>query len=106
MSTTAIQKMTRGSQFLDHAHVVVGTAAVQISSRKDIKCKQGIVLYANVSNSNNIWIGRLGVTADNNVITGGFVLTPGSSLELPIEELLNIYARSDAATQDLMWIGV
>ncbi len=106
MSSTTIQKMTRNSQFLDHAHVVVGTSAVQISSRTDIKCKQGIVLYANVSNTNKIWIGKEGVTANNNAITGGFVLTPGSSLEVPIEEMLNIYARSDAAAQDLMWIGV
>lgn len=97
--------MTSPSLHLDHAHVVVGTAVVQLNAR-ELKCKQGVVLHANVTNTNNIWIGNQNVTADNNVVTGGFILTPGSSLELPVEELKNVYAKSDAASQDLMWIGV
>ncbi len=105
MSATSPVKMTRSSQYLDHGHIVVGVAAAQLLDRL-LRCKQGIALHANVSNTNNIWIGRQGVTADNNIITGGFILTPGSSLELPIEDLIDIFAISDAATQDLSWIGV
>ncbi|KKN11712.1 hypothetical protein LCGC14_1023840 [marine sediment metagenome] len=96
---------TRNSQFLDHGHIVVGVAAAQLSSRV-LNFKEGITLYSNVSNSNNIWIGKEGVTADNNAVTGGFILTPGSSVDIPVKDLVNIFAISDAATQDLMWIGV
>ncbi len=105
MSTTAASKTTRGSQFLDHGHVVVGVAAAILLSRS-LNCKIGITLHANASNTKTIWIGKSGVTADSNAVTGGFPLTPGSSIDIPIAELLNIYAISDGAAQDIAWIGI
>ena len=97
--------LTRNSQFLDHGHIVVGVAAAQLLARV-LNFKQGVTLYSNVDNTNNIWIGKQGVTADNNATTGGFILTPGSSVDIPIKDLINVFAISDAATQDLMWVGV
>ncbi len=106
MSSTSTMKSTVPSQSLDHGHAVVGVAAAVISARKDLKFLRGVTLYANVSNANNIWIGNQSVTANNAVGTGGFILTPGSSVDVEAEEMRNIFAISDGAAQDLMWIGV
>jgi len=105
MSPVHIGKETVRSADLDHGHLVVGVAAAQLFSR-DLRVKYGVLLYAAPENSANIWIGKSGVTADNNAVTGGFPLIPGSSIILPIEDMVNIYGISTAATQDLTWLGV
>ncbi len=105
MSATSPIKMTIASQHLEHGHFVVGAAAARLSSRK-FNFKQGVILAASLDNTKNIWIGKQGLTADNTAGTGGFPLTPGSSMEIPVEEFINIFAISEAASQDLAWIGV
>lgn len=100
-----IGKETHKSDRLDHGHISVGVAAAQLLSR-DFNFKSGVTLYASSGNSVNIWIGVRGVTADANANTGGFPLVPGSSITIPVTELVNIFAISTSASQDLAWIGV
>lgn len=90
---------------LDHGHIPVGTAAAQLLATK-FNFRYGVTLYASSSNAANIWIGRSGVTANTNAITGGFPLVPGSSITLPVAEMQHIYAISTSASQDLAWLGI
>jgi len=90
---------------LDHGHIPVGVAAIQLLSTK-YDFRYGVTLYSNPANTVNIWIGRAGVTADTNAVTGGFPIVPGASITIPISEMVNLYAISTVAAQDLAWIGV
>ncbi len=90
---------------LNHGHIPVGVAAAQLSAIK-FNFRFGITLYASSSNAANIWIGKSGVTANTNAVTGGFPLVPGSSLILPVAEMQHIYAISTSTSQDLAWIGI
>jgi len=87
-----------------HGHASVGVAAAVVEENAH-DFDHGIVFYASSDNTDTIWIGKTGVTADSNVLTGGFPLVPGSGIVLPISEMANLYAISGTASQDLAWLG-
>lgn len=95
---------------LKSGHKAVGTTAVQLTifSHKFLK---GLLIRAPgdedpVPNTNLIWIGTAKVTADSNEGTGGIPLPPGESLNLPVNDPSKVYIVSDAASQEVSWMGV
>ena len=91
-------------------NVSVGTTAVLINDF-GFKFVKGIQLYAPGSsdanpNTETIWLGNSGVTADQAIETGGFPLVPGSSLFLPSEYIYGLYVISATGSQILTWVGV
>jgi len=95
---------------VQNSNLVVGTTAVEVNPL-GFKFVKGILLrvpgsFDPVPNTDSIWIGNASITADNDVVTGGFTLVPGSSLFLPVELVTDLYAISSAASQKLAWVGV
>jgi len=96
-------------QNLRWGHTVVGATAVQLTALGFIFSK-GLLLRAPGSddgtpNTNFIWVGGAGVTADSDVATGGIPIPPGDSINLPVNDPSKIYVISDAASQEIAWMG-
>ncbi|MHA2086364.1 MAG: hypothetical protein ACXABD_21680 [Candidatus Thorarchaeota archaeon] len=101
---------TTDTKELKWGHTVVGTTAVKLTAL-EFKFEKGLLLRAPGSsdptpNANFIWIGGAGVTADSNAGTGGMPLAPGESINLPVDDPTEVYVISDAASQDIAWMGV
>ena len=103
-------KETSPSRELRHGHTVVGAVAVPLTTIAAILTR-GVLLRAPgpsdlVANTDIVFVGRKGVTADSNAGTGGMPLLPGSVLELPLEDPSEIYVVSLSEGQDIAWMGV
>ena len=106
-------KETSPSEQLRHGHAVTVTPSVAVplttTPTKPV-LNRGIVVRAPgagdaVPNVDTVWIGRAGVTPDQNVGTGGMPLLPGASMELPLDDLSQVYIVSLSANQDVAWMG-
>jgi hypothetical protein len=95
-------------QKLKNGHTVVGVNTVQLVL--------GVKVFSDVTirapgtddatpNTNTVWVGGSNVTADSDVETGGFPLLPGAAITLPVHDLSEVYLISDAAAQEVGWIG-
>jgi hypothetical protein len=110
MATLVDTRDTVETKELKWGHKVVGASAVQLTAL-EFKFTKGLLIRApgtgdTTPNTNPIWIGGKGVTANSNVGTGGVPLLPGESINLPVDDPTEVYVISDAATQDVAWMGV
>ena len=101
---------TVNTKELKWGHKVVGATAVQLTAL-EFEFTKGLLLRAPGSddptpNTNFIWVGGAGVTADSNVGTGGMPIAPGESINLPVNDPTDVYVISDAASQEIAWMGV
>ena len=93
-----------------HGHVVVGTTRVKVVNYAlGTQALKGILLVtpgstAPTPNTDPIWIGGIGVTANSAIETGCMWLMPGDSLFIPMADVPKLYAVSTAVTQDLAWM--
>jgi hypothetical protein len=95
---------------VQNRNVAVGVTAVKVNPF-GFQFIKGIQLYApgssdDTPNTATIWLGNIGVTANQAIETGGFPLVPGSSLFLPAEFITDLYVISGSASQILTWLGV
>jgi hypothetical protein len=110
MATTVITRETINTKELKWGHKVVGATAVKLTELEFVFSK-GLLLRAPgtddaTPNTNFIWVGGAGVTANSNVGTGGMPLAPGDSINLPLDDPTEVYVISDAAAQEIAWMGV
>lgn len=110
MATLVDTRETVDPKNLRWGHKVVGTTAVKLTDL-EFKFSKGLLVRAPGSsdptpNTNCIWLGGAGVTADSDAETGGVPLAPGDSINLPVNDPTEIYAISDGAAQDVAWMGV
>ena len=98
MLSTQINKETLASSRVKYGSFASGAAAAQIAANY-FKFNAGVIIFAPSANTASIFLGDSAVTVGT-----GFPLPPGANIELPIEELQDIYAIS-AAAQNLNWIG-
>ncbi len=87
-----------------HGQTTVGTAAVQIANYQ-AKLARGVLLRAPgvadaVSNTDEIWIGKAGVTA-----LTGMAICPGETMVVCVEDMSQLYAISANAGQVIAWWG-
>ncbi len=110
-----ITRETSPASSLKHGHTAVGQTAVPLVAT-DFAQFFGVATYRGIlvraagagedsPNSDIVYVGAAGVTADNSV-SGGFPLLPGASLILPVDNPNKIYAISPSGTQDLAWICI
>ena len=104
-----IEKESVGDGELHNGHTVVGTVRTKLSSLGFTAVK-GVLFRCPGSteptpNTNPVWVGGPGVTADSSA-TGGFPLLPGDACFMPIERLDLIYVVSSADGQDIAWLGL
>lgn len=57
-------------------------------------------------NTEPVYIGGPGVTANSAVATDGFPLTPGDSIVIPLESAASIYVVSESGGQLVAWMLV
>ena len=110
MATLVEVRETIGTKELKWGHQVVGLTAVQLTSQQ-YNFEKGLFLRAPgasdpTPNTNCIWVGGAGVTADSDQGTGGIPLAPGDSINLPVNDPTAVYLVSDIADQDIAWMGV
>ena len=110
MATLVDVRETVDPKGLRWGHKVVGATAVKLTDLT-FEFSKGLLLRAPGSddpapNTNFIWVGGAGVTADSNVGTGGMPIAPGESINLPLDDPTEVYVISDAATQEIAWMGV
>jgi hypothetical protein len=97
------------SRELSHGHVTVGITRTQLSVF-NFPLLKGVLLRAPggddpVANSDPVWVGGAGVTA-NSAATGGLPLVPGASIFIPVEDPSLLWVVSTATSQDIAWIGI
>jgi hypothetical protein len=103
-------KETSPSNELQHGHTVVGVVGAPLTTAP-AKFNRGILVRTPgasdlTPNTDIVFIGRKGVTADYDPGTGGMPLPPGSVMELPLEDPSQVYVISQSPDQDLAWMGV
>ncbi len=98
MLSTQVDKETLASSRVKYGALASGASAAAISGDNHT-FNAGVIVFALSANTASIFIGDANVTVGT-----GFPLPPGANIELPIEELQNIYAIS-AVAQNLNWIG-
>ena len=89
-----------------HGHTEVGTAAVQLVAKTFTDTLKGVLIVSDGSNSAIIYIGRKGVTADNDTDTGGVPLPAGTAIFLPVEDPTRLFVISTASNQDVAWMSI
>ncbi len=89
-----------------HGHTVVGTTAAQLAAANLSAVFKGVLVVADPDNVATVYIGRKGVTADNNVDTGGIPLPAGASIFIPIEDPTSLFVISGSAAQDVAWMAL
>lgn len=87
-----------------HGQTTVGLTAVQIANYPATLAR-GVLLRApgandTVPNTDEIWIGKVGVTASN-----GMAIAPGETMIVPVEDMSQLYAISTAGAQVIAWWG-
>jgi len=98
------------TQELQHGHITAGVAITKLTEL-DFPLLKGVLLRAPgnadpTPNTNMVWVGGAAVTADSDSGTGGVPIGPGESIILPVDNPSLLYVISDAADQDLAWLGV
>lgn len=102
-------KETMPTAELKRGHKTVGLTEVQVTPQA-YTLRKGILIRCPgdsdpTPNTNVVWIGTKGVTADSTG-SGGFPLAPGESINIPAVDPSKVYIISDAADQTVAWIGV
>lgn len=107
-----IDKETVG--LFTQGHLAVTTSAQQLAlpTGKSLPngIKKGVLLKCpgptdDTPNTVTVFIGpTAGITSNLNVDTGGFPLSPGESLVIPVEQINTIWVISGAASQVLSWV--
>ena len=82
-------------------NVAIGTATVQVHPAASAPCNIGIILKADSTNTQAIYIGDSGVSASS-----GFKLIAGDSVTLKLDNIQDIYAKADGAGMMLTYIGM
>lgn len=95
---------------LTNGHTTVGTTKAKLVDL-ELNAYKGILLRCPGSadpgggNSDPVWVGGAGVTADS-AATGGMPILPGSSMFVPLERANLLYVISTAADQDIAWMVI
>lgn len=91
---------------LFHGWQVAGTTALQLRTDPLPFVAKGILLKVPSANSNSVWVGGRGVTADQALTSGGMVIEPGEALFIPIDAIEKLWVVSDAVTQPVAWLAL
>ncbi len=83
----------------------VGTSATRLTDNQIGKCKKGIHFQAPTSNSESVYVGAKGVTA-NSGANGGTQIYPGDAIFLPIENPDEVWLVSPSNGEIIAWLAV
>jgi hypothetical protein len=109
-----ITKVTTTGKALYHGVTVVGTTPVRVCP--NMETNQGILVRAPggadmdgsdtpIGNTGLVYIGDARVTADHSN-TGGFPLTPGTAVSVPINDPSELYVVATKPNQVVQWMGL
>lgn len=95
------------AEFL-HGWVDVGTSEVQVAPNVPAEVHKGILVRApgstdDVPNTAVVYVGHAGVTANDEVATGGWPLAPGNSVNIPISDPSELFVISGSVSQHLAY---
>ena len=90
-------------KFMDHGALsAIGTTALQLSA-SSVTAQSGIVVRADLANTEAVYIGNSDVTAGTTDTTDGMPLNAGDVFIFPANNISNVYARSTASSQKVYW---
>lgn len=94
---------------LQHGHATAGTIRSRLTEL-DFTVYKGVLVRCPggsdpTPNTDPIWIGGAGVTADSGA-TGGIPILPGDAIFIPIDKPNFLWVVSTAADQDIAWMGI
>lgn len=82
----------------------IGPSGIPISDR-DLVASNGVIIYSDKNNTDYIYIGNSGLTADSNDVTDGFPMSSGDALFLEHRNPENLFVRSKTdISQKIWWI--
>jgi hypothetical protein len=89
-----------GEEF-QNGHGTIGAAKAALVSAENLINKY-VIIKADLTNTNNVFVGTSTVTAVN-----GFMLDAGEvTPPIPIDDLSKVYIIGDAASQGYSWLAV
>jgi hypothetical protein len=88
------------NQELRHGVLTVGPDVVRVVSDGSFNCKQGVLLYADRSNTVPIFVGGQGMTTDT-----GMPIWPSENICIPIDDASRVYVCADESSK-LNWMLV
>jgi hypothetical protein len=99
----SIKQSSGGPSF--HGSKVVGTTAVQmVAADTTMDLIKGVLVKADSTNTDPVYVGSQNVTADGDESNSGFPLAAGESIFIPTESI-NLWVISSAVTQKVFWIA-
>lgn len=81
----------------------IGPSGVAMVDSSNEVIENGVLIYADQLNTDKIWLGEQGLTADSADSTDGFPLSSGDSLFLPIRQITEIYVTSGTDSNQKVW---
>jgi len=94
-----------------NGHATVGLTRVKLTGTLSFPLNKGILLRCPGGtdpnpNSDPIWVGGAGVTADSAAGSGGMPMIPGDVLFIPIDRSDKLWVISTDTDQDIAWMGI
>ena len=77
---------------LSHGNRNAVNTSQLVLSAASVPC-QGVLVKAREANTNDVWVGKTGLTADTTEGTGGWRLQPGASVGVPCRNANEVYIR-------------
>ncbi len=98
MASSAIQYFNFNGNAGGHFGGTVGTSQAQLPSNPGTRM---VMIKADPANTDNIFLGKTGLTADFNATTGGFPLDAGQeSPWMPVKNTNELFVIGGAASQN------
>lgn len=93
-----------------HGYANVGTSEAQLTANAPAEVHKGVLVRApgsddDTPNTAVVYVGRTGLTANDDNGTGGWPLPPGDSITIPISDPTKLFVISGTASQKISyWI--
>lgn len=98
-----IRPISTGSTITTGRKSSISTSAVQMTA-SSITAIQGVQVKAADTNSDKIYVGPSGVTADSSDSTDGYPLAPGDAILVPVNNANVIYLIAGSGTQKAFFL--
>ena len=100
LATRASEATLAAQPDFAHGQTIVSTIETQLAVIS-IPCKKGVLVKALSTNTDIVYVGKSGVTADT-----GYELTAGEAVSFEVDDVNKVFAVASVAGQRVCWIGV
>jgi len=98
-----VRPITVSSTFTTGRKSGIGTTPVQVTT-SSVTAINGVQIKAADTNTDKVYVGISGVTADTADATDGYPLAPGDALLVPVSNANAVYVVASSGSQKVFWV--